>query len=89
MTCAILDHPLAHPRVSHGLIGPIANWGDAAYSDYAVGFIGNLSSPRLKFICRTGFAGWAPEVPQALSPPSSAKAALVGAVSQLPTLLDS
>ncbi len=38
----------------------IANWGDAAYSDYAVGFICDLGSPRLKFICRTGFAGRAP-----------------------------
>lgn len=35
----------------------IANWGDAAYSDYAVGFICNLGAPGLKFICRTGFAG--------------------------------
>lgn len=35
----------------------IANWGDADLSDYAVGFICNLSSPGLKFICRTGFAG--------------------------------
>ena len=38
----------------------IANWGNAAYSDYAVGFICNLNSPGLKFICRTGFAGRAP-----------------------------
>src|SRR6266702_5914645 len=38
----------------------IANWGDAAYSDYAVGFICDLGSPGLKFICRTGFAGRAP-----------------------------
>jgi 4-hydroxyphenylacetate 3-monooxygenase len=38
----------------------IANWGDAAYSDYAVGFICDLNSPGLKFICRTGFAGRAP-----------------------------
>ena len=38
----------------------IADWGDSAYSDYAVGFICDLSSPRLKFICRTGFAGRAP-----------------------------
>jgi 4-hydroxyphenylacetate 3-monooxygenase len=38
----------------------IANWGDSAYSDYAVGFICDLGSPRLKFICRTGFAGRAP-----------------------------
>jgi 4-hydroxyphenylacetate 3-monooxygenase len=35
----------------------IANWGDAAYSDYAVGFICDLGSPNLKFICRSGFAG--------------------------------
>ena len=34
----------------------IANWGDAAYSDYAVGFIVDMGSPNLKFICRTGFA---------------------------------
>jgi 4-hydroxyphenylacetate 3-monooxygenase len=38
----------------------IANWGNEAYSDYAVGFICDLSSPNLKFICRTGFAGRAP-----------------------------
>ncbi|WP_426611237.1 4-hydroxyphenylacetate 3-hydroxylase family protein [Bradyrhizobium sp. McL0616] len=38
----------------------IANWGDAAYSDYAVGFICDLNSQGLKFICRTGFAGRAP-----------------------------
>lgn len=35
----------------------IANWGNAALSDYAVGFICDLGSPGLKFICRTGFAG--------------------------------
>jgi 4-hydroxyphenylacetate 3-monooxygenase len=38
----------------------IANWGNAALSDYAVGFICDLASPNLKFICRTGFAGRAP-----------------------------
>ena len=38
----------------------IANWGDAELSDYAVGFICDLGSPNLKFICRTGFAGHAP-----------------------------
>jgi 4-hydroxyphenylacetate 3-monooxygenase len=38
----------------------IANWGDDAYSDYAVGFICELSSPRIKFLCRTGFAGRTP-----------------------------
>jgi 4-hydroxyphenylacetate 3-monooxygenase len=35
----------------------IANWGDAELSDYAVGFVCDLGSPNLKFICRTGFAG--------------------------------
>jgi 4-hydroxyphenylacetate 3-monooxygenase len=34
-----------------------ANWGSAALSDYAVGFICDLGSPNIKFICRTGFAG--------------------------------
>ena len=38
----------------------IANWGNNALSDYAVGFICDLGSPNLKFICRTGFAGRAP-----------------------------
>jgi 4-hydroxyphenylacetate 3-monooxygenase len=38
----------------------IANWGDAELSDYAVGFICDLGSPDLKFICRPGFAGRAP-----------------------------
>jgi len=38
----------------------IANWGDSQLSDYAVGFICDLGSPNLKFICRTGFAGRAP-----------------------------
>jgi 4-hydroxyphenylacetate 3-monooxygenase len=38
----------------------IANWGSAALSEYAVGFICSLGAPRLKFICRTGFAGRAP-----------------------------
>src|ERR1051326_2909204 len=38
----------------------IANWGDSQLSDYAVGFICNLSAPNLKFICRTEFAGRAP-----------------------------
>lgn len=38
----------------------IANWGDEALSDHAVGFICDLGAPGLKFICRTGFAGRAP-----------------------------
>lgn len=45
----------------------IANWGDQAYSDYAVGFICDLDSPGLKFICRTGFAGRAPAADYPLS----------------------
>lgn len=38
----------------------IADWGDAETSDRAVGFICDLSSPGLRFICRTGFANRAP-----------------------------
>ena len=38
----------------------IANWGDAELSDYALGFILDMGSPGLKYICRTGFAGRAP-----------------------------
>jgi 4-hydroxyphenylacetate 3-monooxygenase len=38
----------------------IANWGNDALSDYAVGFICDLGSPGLNFICRTGFTGRAP-----------------------------
>lgn len=38
----------------------IANWGNAELSEYAVGFVCDLGSPNLKFICRTGFAGRAP-----------------------------
>ncbi len=38
----------------------IANWGDAQLSEYAVGFVCDLGSPNLKFICRTGFTGRAP-----------------------------
>ena len=43
----------------------IANWGDAALSDYAVGFICDLNSPNLKFICRGGFAGASGGCPRA------------------------
>jgi 4-hydroxyphenylacetate 3-monooxygenase len=35
----------------------IANWGESELSDYAVGFICDLGSPGLRFICRAGFAG--------------------------------
>jgi 4-hydroxyphenylacetate 3-monooxygenase len=45
----------------------IANWGDAKLSDYAVGFILDMSAPGLKFICRTGFAGRAPAADYPLS----------------------
>ncbi len=38
----------------------IANWGNDALSDYAVGFVVDLGSPGLKFISRSGFAGRAP-----------------------------
>src|ERR1039458_8640431 len=41
--------------------------GSSALSDYAVGFVCDLSSPNLKFICRTGFAGRAPAVDYPLS----------------------
>ncbi len=45
----------------------IANWGNDALSDYAVGFICDLGSPNLKFLCRTGFAGRAPKEDYPLS----------------------
>ena len=35
----------------------IANWGDAELSDYALGCIVDMGSPRLRHLCRTGFAG--------------------------------
>ncbi len=38
----------------------IANWGDEKLSEYAVGFVCDFSSPNLRFIARTGFAGRAP-----------------------------
>ncbi len=51
----------AAPYANQAFVKPtIANWGSSALSDYAVGFICDLSSPNLKFICRTGFAGRAP-----------------------------
>jgi 4-hydroxyphenylacetate 3-monooxygenase len=39
----------------------IANWGDAKLSDYALGCIVKMNAPGVKHICRTGFAGRAPE----------------------------
>ncbi len=43
----------------------IANWGNDKLSDYAVGFICDLGSPGMKFICRTGFAGASGGCPRA------------------------
>ncbi|MCA9963378.1 MAG: 4-hydroxyphenylacetate 3-hydroxylase family protein [Anaerolineales bacterium] len=34
----------------------IANWGNDALSDYAVGFIADMGAPGMKHLCRTGFA---------------------------------
>ncbi len=48
----------AAPYANQAFVKPTnANWGSAALSDYAVGFICDLSSQNLKFVCRTGFAG--------------------------------
>src|ERR1700733_10265394 len=48
----------AAPYANQAFVKPTnANWGSAALSDYAVGFICDLGAPNLKFICRTGFAG--------------------------------
>ena len=38
----------------------IANWGDSELSDYAVGFIADMSASGMKHICRSGFANRAP-----------------------------
>ncbi len=40
----------------------IANWGQDAMSDYALGFIVNMGARGLKHLCRTGFAGRAPAI---------------------------
>jgi 4-hydroxyphenylacetate 3-monooxygenase len=45
----------------------IANWGDDKLSDYALGFIVEMGQPGLRHICRTGFAGRAPEADYPLS----------------------
>ncbi|MQA80543.1 MAG: 4-hydroxyphenylacetate 3-hydroxylase [Streptosporangiales bacterium] len=45
----------------------IANWGDDELSDYAVGFVLDMSAPGLKYICRTGFAERAPAADYPLS----------------------
>ena len=45
----------------------IANWGNAALSDYALGCIVKMNAPGVRHICRTGFAGRAPEADYPLS----------------------
>ncbi len=45
----------------------IANWGNSELSDYAVGFILDTGNPRVRHICRTGFAGRAPAADYPLS----------------------
>jgi 4-hydroxyphenylacetate 3-monooxygenase len=58
----------AAPYANQAFTKPtIANWGNSALSDYAVGFVCDLGSPNLKFICRTGFAGRAPAADYPLS----------------------
>jgi len=58
----------AAPYANQAFVKPTnANWGSSALSDYAVGFICDLGSPNIKFICRTGFAGRAPAADYPLS----------------------
>ncbi len=45
----------------------IANWGDDQLSDYAVGCIVRMNAPGVRHLCRTGFAGRAPEPDYPLS----------------------
>ncbi|MEM7426454.1 MAG: 4-hydroxyphenylacetate 3-hydroxylase family protein [Pseudomonadota bacterium] len=53
---------------NQGFLKPtIANWGDAKLSDYALGCIVKMNAPGVKHICRTGFAGRAPETDYPLS----------------------
>ena len=52
----------AAPYANQAFTKPtIANWGDEKLSDYAIGFICDLGSDGIRMICRTGFAGRAPE----------------------------
>ena len=51
----------AAPYANQAFTKPtIANWGNDALSDYAVGFICDLGSPGIRMICRTGFVGRGP-----------------------------
>ncbi|WP_353175122.1 4-hydroxyphenylacetate 3-hydroxylase family protein [Delftia acidovorans] len=45
----------------------LAHWGDAAQSEYAIGFICDLGAPGLRFICRPGLAARASAQDQPLS----------------------
>ncbi|MBL6856292.1 MAG: 4-hydroxyphenylacetate 3-hydroxylase family protein [Paracoccaceae bacterium] len=45
----------------------IANWGNSELSDYALGCIVKMNAPGIKHICRTGFAGRAPNADYPLS----------------------
>ena len=45
----------------------IANWGNSELSDYALGCIVKMNAPGVKHICRTGFAGRAPNADYPLS----------------------
>lgn len=38
----------------------IADWGNVANSDYAIGFLAEMGAPGIKHICRSGFAGRVP-----------------------------
>lgn len=58
----------AAPYANQAFVKPtIANWGNDELSDYAVGFIMDMGSPGLKYICRTGFAGRTPAADYPLS----------------------
>ena len=60
-SCAAPSTRRPRPTPNQAFTKPtIANWGDEKLSEYAVGFVCDLSSPNLRFICRTGFAGRAP-----------------------------
>lgn len=51
----------AAPYANQAFTKPtIVDWGDTEQSDHAVGFVCDLGSKGLKFICRSGFAGVMP-----------------------------
>ena len=53
---------------NHAFLKPtIANWGNSELSDYALGCIVKMNAPGVKHICRTGFAGRAPNADYPLS----------------------